>query len=101
MKPLGITLHYIDVQVDAGEVISVIPTDVYITDTLETLARRHYENEIECLSHFYEFIENPRNPYVNIEVGEPKRRMPLDIEKELLERFPKYIEKYGFGKPGD
>ncbi|MEM7784745.1 MAG: formyltransferase family protein, partial [Planctomycetota bacterium] len=59
MKPLGITLHYIDAQVDAGEIISVIPTNVYSSDSLATLARRHYENEINALSHFANFLETP------------------------------------------
>lgn len=95
MKPLGVTLHYISAEVDAGEVIAIVPTNVYITDSLATLARRHYENEIDCLSRFRDYLENPQNPFAGIEADEPKRRMPLEKEKELFRRFELYVEKYG------
>jgi len=95
MKPLGVTLHYIDEKIDAGEIISVISTDVYITDTLEILARRHYENEINVLSDFIYYLNNPRNDFKSIAEGEPRRRMPIDIEKELMSIFDKYKERYG------
>lgn len=95
MKPLGITLHYIDAQVDAGEIISVIPTNIYVSDSLAILARRHYENEIDALSRFADFLKTPMNPYDGVEVGEPKRRMSLGHERELAHRFSEYTEKYG------
>lgn len=94
-KPMGITLHYIDKEVDAGEIISIVPTFVYITDTLSTLARRHYENEINCLSNFKYHLENPKNPYADIAVSESRMRMPFEKEKELIERFKEYTEIYG------
>jgi phosphoribosylglycinamide formyltransferase-1 len=71
MKPLGVTLHYIDEEVDSGEIISVIPTPIFITDDLETLARRHYENEIYVLSNFEEYLNRPVNPFLGIESGAP------------------------------
>ncbi|OVE76654.1 hypothetical protein BVX98_05025 [bacterium F11] len=95
MKPLGITLHYIEKEVDAGEIISVIPTRVSPSDTIETVARQHYENEINCLSDFDEHLKNPKNEFANIPTGDPRMRMPLDIEKEMLNRFPDYVKKYG------
>lgn len=95
MKPIGVTLHFIDTEVDAGEVIAVVPTEVYITDSLITLARRHYENEIEVLSNFDEYLRNPQNTFKDIEKGEPHKRMPLNIEKEMVRRFSEYVERYG------
>jgi len=95
MKPLGVTLHFINAQVDAGKIISVIPTNIYVSDSIITLARRHYENEIDVLSRFYYFIDNPINTFKNIEVGEARRRMPLGHERELAHRFSEYTEKYG------
>jgi phosphoribosylglycinamide formyltransferase 1 len=91
-KPLGITLHYIDEEVDGGEIITVLPTNVYKSDTITTLARRHYENEIYCSSHFYESLDNPQNQFVGIETGEPKRRMPRNTEEELVAQFADYIK---------
>lgn len=94
-KPLGISLHYIDADVDAGEVISVIPTNVYTTDTIDTLARRHYENEIDIMGRFTEYLERPSNPFANIAQGEARMRMPLAKEEELEQRFADYAQKYG------
>ncbi len=94
MKPLGVTLHYIDEEVDKGEIISVVPTHVFKTDDLETLARRHYENEIYVLSNFEKYIEKPENPFKGIEEGEPHRRMPISIEKEMVRKFEEWKNKY-------
>lgn len=95
MKPLGVTLHYIDAQVDSGQIICVIPTNVYISDSLETLARRHYENEIYVLSRFTDYLAKPRNEFRGIEEGEVKRRMSLGYERKYVHRFYDYIDKYG------
>ncbi len=95
MKPLGITLHYIDAQVDAGEIISVIPTNTYVFDSLTTLARRHYENEIDVLSRFTDFLKKPSNPFQDIDEGEAKKRMPFRQERELASRISEYTDKYG------
>ncbi|MDR1802252.1 MAG: hypothetical protein LBQ94_01480 [Treponema sp.] len=95
MQPLGITLHYIDERVDAGEIISVIATNVYKTDSIMTLARRHYENEINCMSNFMDYLNRPDNPYKDVETNESKKRMPIEKEKELARIFEKYVGKYG------
>lgn len=88
--PLGVTLHYIDERVDAGEVVSILPTPVFPSDTLETLARRHYENEIQMLANFEEYLEHPQNPFAGISQGESMRRMKAEQEAELPERFELY-----------
>lgn len=90
MLPLGVTLHYIDEQVDVGEVISILPTPVFPSDTLEILARRHYENEIQMLVHFEEHLQWPQNPFMGIAQGESTRRMKEEQERELLRRFESY-----------
>ena len=95
MKPLGVTLHFIDAQIDKGEIISVIPTGVYVTDSLATLARRHYENEIDCQTRFDDYLNCPQNPFVNIEEGEARKRMAPSTEREFIRLFSKYREEYG------
>lgn len=90
MLPLGVTLHYIDKQVDAGEVVSIVPTPVFPSDTLETLARRHYENEIQMLARFDVYLEHPQNPFAGIAQGESRRRMKAEQEAVLRERFEQY-----------
>lgn len=93
-EPLGVTLHYIDKEVDAGEIIAVIPTEVYKEDTLETLACRHYENEIDCLVNYEYWLEHPKNDYKEIKGNEPKMRMPRQVEEEMIRTFPSYLEQY-------
>lgn len=94
LVPLGVTLHYIDKNVDSGQVISVVPTQVFPSDSLEALARRHYENEIRLLSTFEEHISVPQNPYEGILAGEGMRRMKLQQEEELENKFIRYKELY-------
>lgn len=94
-KPLGVTLHYLDARVDAGEIISVIPTNIYKSDSIETLARRHYESEIEVLSRFIDYLEFPENPYQNVDEDKPTKRMPIAEEEKLISRFSIYTRKYG------
>jgi len=95
MQPLGVTLHYIDEKIDFGEIISVIKTNVYKTDSLITLARRHYENEVNCMVNIIEYLQSPVNPYKDLEILESRKRMSIDIENEKVRKFDKYIEKYG------
>ena len=95
LKPLGVTLHYIDENIDIGEIITVVPTNVYITDSLTTLARRHYENEINCLANFQEHLDLPYNPYPELEISESKKRMPLGKETCLARMFENYTMKFG------
>lgn len=91
--PLGVTLHYIDERVDVGKVVSIVPTPVFPSDTLETLARRHYENEIRLLVNFEEYLHHPQNPFAGIAQGESTRRMKEEQERELPLRFERYKQK--------
>ena len=95
MKPLGVTIHYIDSKVDEGEIIAVIPTEVYRSDSFAILARRHYENEINTLINFDKYLEKPINNYAQIEMENARKRMPLNVEKEVAHKFHEYVEKYG------
>lgn len=56
MQPIGNTLYYINENIDSGEIISIVQTPIFITDSLETFARRHYEMEINVLSNFHSFL---------------------------------------------
>jgi len=95
-QPLGNTLHYIDNEVDAGEIASIRETPVFLGDSLETLARRHYESEIDMLGHFQEFLRNPHIP--SFSVGEPHKRMPPEAEREMVRRFDDYKKRFALGE---
>ena len=92
LDPLGITIHYIDRKVDSGEVLRIFNTPVYLSDSLQTLARRHYENEIYIASNFYKYLD--KVDYKNLIKKNAFTRMPLEKEKVLEERFIKYKEKF-------
>lgn len=83
--PVGNTLHLIDNEVDKGEILQIKYTPVFTSDSLETLARRHYEMEIEMLSNVLEVIKNRILP-TNIEKP-ATMRMNADIEAKMIRNF--------------
>ena len=87
---LGVSLHFIDENVDEGEIFSTIETPVYKTDSLKTLSRRHYENEISILINFEKYLKN--NSFVKDDF--PKlpstMRMKVDDEKNTISNFNEY-----------
>jgi phosphoribosylglycinamide formyltransferase-1 len=93
--PLGVTLHTIDAEVDAGEAIAIVKTPIFPSDSLDSLARRHYELELEVLGEFLTFLDGtakagpeayPENP--------PRMRMPIDTEREMVARFDEYKRRF-------
>ena len=75
-----------------------MPTNVYATDSLSTLARRHYQNEIDSLCRYDEFLNNPQKPFSSTLEGiEPgfKGRMPLEVEERLEQSFLEYTARFG------
>jgi phosphoribosylglycinamide formyltransferase-1 len=100
--PLGVTLHYIDGEVDAGETIAVFDTPVFPEDELTTLARRHYERELDVLCDFLEIMQRGEKPS-NSEypANPPRRRMPVDREREMVGSFQAYRSRFsGASKSG-
>jgi phosphoribosylglycinamide formyltransferase 1 len=92
--PLGVTLHYIDAEVDAGEIIAIVETPIFLSDTLDVLARRHYELELDVASEFLNFLNGkaagssvtyPENP--------SRMRMPIKTEQDMIAKFDEYKKK--------
>ena len=92
--PIGNTLHYIDEGVDQGEIVSILKTPVYPSDSLESFARRHYEREIDMMCSFETYLSAPQNDFPGISEGESTRRMPYDQEKRLVDAFEKYKQVF-------
>ena len=96
MLPMGNTLHFIDGAVDIGQPIKIIETPVFSSDnSIEMLARRHYEYEIDLLSHFDLFLEGERLEYDFTSQRPAHMRMKREDEDIMMSRFPSYVEKYG------
>ena len=88
---IGITLHIIDEEVDKGNILFIQKTQVFSDDNIFTLAKRHYQNEIDLLVNFQNFLTKDFNQIYPIK--EPYLRMPLEIEKQLFDRFEAWKEK--------
>jgi phosphoribosylglycinamide formyltransferase 1 len=99
--PLGVTLHTIDAEIDAGEVLAIVRTPVFPSDSLDTLARRHYELELDVLGEFLTFLEGKaKASLLAYPESPPRMRMPIDIENEMIAKFEEYKRKFS-GVPSD
>ncbi len=91
-KPIGVTTHQLGDEVDAGLMIDrkLVPIKPY--DTFHAVAQRQYEMEVNML---VEAIEKVDTATAHITPGqhELKRRMPHDLEKQLLPQFDKLVAK--------
>lgn len=85
---VGITLHLIDKEVDKGEVLFIEKTPIFYDDTIEALARRHYELEIFILSRVLDVLEE--RVITDAEEKPARLRMPIDSEKNMLKVFNRW-----------
>lgn len=85
--PIGVTVHLIGDEVDAGEVLEQALVPVYLADTFHAVAQRQYEMEIAMLVTSIGRLDAPHT-FVKAE-GPLRRRMPNQMEEELFERFDK------------
>jgi phosphoribosylglycinamide formyltransferase-1 len=93
--PLGVTLHYIDAEVDAGETIAIVETPVFPGDTIEALARRHYELELDVASEFLNFLDGKAEGSSTVYPESPSRmRMPIATERDMIAKFEEYKRKF-------
>lgn len=83
--PVGNTIHLIDNEVDKGKILQIKHTSVFTTDSLETLAQRHYENEIDMLANVLDIIQSQIKPS-GIEKP-PTMRMSNEKEAKMIANF--------------
>jgi phosphoribosylglycinamide formyltransferase-1 len=95
---LGVTLHYVDAEVDRGTPLARWRTPVFADDTIERLARRHYELEIDIMVEFERYLLRPMAPDPAIAERPSRMRMPADTEQEMLARFPAFRAKFAEAK---
>jgi phosphoribosylglycinamide formyltransferase-1 len=93
--PLGVTLHCIDAEVDAGETIAVVETPIFPSDTMEVLARRHYELELDVACEFLSFLRGKAEGGSAAYPEKASRmRMPVKIERDMIAKFDEYKRKH-------
>ncbi len=92
-SPIGVTTHLLGDEVDAGSIIdrSIIP--VYKNDTFHAVAQRVYENEVIML---VAAIDHVFDEHEYVRAGDTllHKRMPAEIEQELMLKFDIYKEKH-------
>ena len=90
--PLGVSLHVIDEKVDKGVLLCVKKTPVFASDTYYSLARRHYELEINLLTDSLRYVGKP----IVSEYGEQPANMRMPVEKEIsmIGKFENWKLKY-------
>ena len=85
---LGITLHQIDDEVDKGKILHIEKTPIFLEDTIEDLAKRHYELELEVLINFFDYINES---FKGIFMEKPSRmRMPFEQEERMIDKFDEW-----------
>lgn len=97
-KPIGVTTHLISIgNVDAGEIIERKCVPIYEDDTFEMLALRQFQLEVQLLVEAIEHLEE-KHEYCE-EGGNPlHRRMPKDIEENLMQEYEEYKRQYFLNK---
>ena len=85
-QPIGVSVHLIGTQVDAGEVIRRELVTVKTNDTFHALAQRVYEMEVSLLVDAIGHI-NELHAFIDGGDYSVHRRMPHEIERQLLDKF--------------
>jgi len=93
-QPVGNTLHFIDQEVDQGEVVAIEPTPLYAGDTIDDFAQRHYKYEIDMLIQYKYYLTHPKNNFKELSMMNAHRRMNAETEKKMLDSFEEYKKMY-------
>lgn len=96
--PLGNTLHLVDDGVDLGRHLASVRTPVFPNDSLEDLARRHYDLELALLSDFARHLARPEPEPQDLPPRPPRMRMPMTVESEMIQAFDAYRQKFSMQK---
>ena len=91
-QPLGVTLHFIDEQIDQGEIVSVIETRIESDDSIQDLAERHYLAEVQAIIDFEKHLQDGKPAKGIYEARDARLRMSPKLEEEMLNGFAAYLE---------
>lgn len=96
-QPVENSLHFIDAETDAGDMVAQFATPVFVSDTLEKFAARHYEIEIDMMIDFERHVDEYRTGKFKpskCDVGEPRMRMKAEDQEKLFTAFEDYKQRY-------
>lgn len=100
-EPVGVTTHLIGDYIDAGLVIERRLIELRQSDTFHALAQRVYENEVSMLVEAIEKSDSNTLNMIYPENYKLHKRMPQEMEKQLLSRFEDYKKKHVVYKEGN
>ncbi len=89
-KPIGVTTHIVDQNIDAGMMIDRREVDLYVTDTFADVALRSYNIEIEMIVDALSYNESKLTP-LSTTVSTPHRRMKKSDERIMIERLKERV----------
>lgn len=85
-RPLGVTLHAIDAEIDRGTILKRMTVPVFPTDELADVCQRMYDFEIDLLGNFEHHLDGERVP-VGDEYPCSHVKIPLEQDQRLAEIF--------------
>lgn len=97
-EPIGVTTHLLGDYIDAGLVIERRLIEVQEKDTFHALAQRVYENEVSMLVEAVEKTDLNTLNMIYPENYKLHKRMPQEMEEQLLNRFEDYKKKHAIYK---
>lgn len=95
--PLGVTAHFIDPRIDAGQLIQRMPMQVYADDTYIDLSLRITELQTQMIPDVLAAVEGkmPSDfPAIDVDKGMYNPPIDEDVEVFVQERFPDYLVKF-------
>ena len=94
-KPLGVTTHVVNNEVDGGYLVKSELVPLYYSDTFHSVAYRQYDMEISMLANAIEDIKkiNKLEPIICSDEHPARKRMSNKKETRLMKKFQEIIDK--------
>ncbi len=93
--PIGVTVHFVDKEADAGLLITQKKLEILPEDTFHTMCFKLWNLEMKLLVDSIELIDQIKEfTPLSTDFGESHRRMPKEEEIELYTKFEEYKEKF-------
>ena len=91
---VGNTLHFINDEIDKGEIIHQEITKFKSKCSLKQFYKIHYEKEIKMLINFEKHLINGKK--IELRTLNPTKRFPKKNEKEITKKFSSYKKNFKF-----
>jgi len=96
-KPVGVTVHFIDKEADAGLLIVQQKLEIEPNDTFHSICFKLWDLEMKLLIDAIEIAGQEKDFRPLPVFGESHRRMPKDKENELFTKFDEYKKELIYG----